>query len=268
MTVARPSSRTRSSSFLRSVTSGTRSSAARVRTRARRAARAAVACRCGRSHGTPPNCSACVISCSATQRSSWSAGASRPFAACARLGATNSSRAGLLGLEHRELVLAEHAPGEEAGDRAGLDRQHAAGDRPQRPELAAEPLAPWARARVSSDVEVGVDPARRGRPPRRPARAGRRRARCRRRRGARPPRRARRAARTAPGSPAGCRFATPRATVPASFQSITCSRMPGVLAPTARRGPSAHVRRGPPRVRAAITGECGSRSSGAASGSS
>ena len=53
--------------------------------------------RCGRSHGTPPNCSACVISCSATQRSSWSAGASSAAAACARFGATNSSRAGLSG---------------------------------------------------------------------------------------------------------------------------------------------------------------------------
>ena len=71
--------------------------------------------RCSRSHGTPPNCSACVISCSATQRRSCSAGASRLFAAWARLGATNSSRAGCVGLEDRELVLAEHATGEEAG---------------------------------------------------------------------------------------------------------------------------------------------------------
>ena len=53
--------------------------------------------RCGRSHGTPPNCSACVISCSATQRRRRSASASSCVAAWPRFGATNSSRAGASG---------------------------------------------------------------------------------------------------------------------------------------------------------------------------
>ena len=52
---------------------------------------------CGRSHGTPPNCSACVTSWSATQRSSSSGSASSADAATARLGDTNSSRAGASG---------------------------------------------------------------------------------------------------------------------------------------------------------------------------
>src|SRR3954468_23465883 len=50
-----------------------------------------------RSHGTPPNWSAWVISWSATQRSSSSLSASRLIAAWARLGETNSSRAGASG---------------------------------------------------------------------------------------------------------------------------------------------------------------------------
>src|SRR4051812_48470985 len=50
-----------------------------------------------RSHGTPPNWSAWVISWRATQRSSSSLSASRLIAACARLGETNSNRAGASG---------------------------------------------------------------------------------------------------------------------------------------------------------------------------
>src|SRR4051794_33241058 len=50
-----------------------------------------------RSHGTPPNWSAWVISWRATQRSSSSLSASRLIAAWARLGETNSNRAGASG---------------------------------------------------------------------------------------------------------------------------------------------------------------------------
>ena len=197
-TIARPSSRTRSNSLRRSVTSGTRSrprgSSSSAPSRSR-----SIAARCARSHGTPPNCSACVISCSATQRRSWSSGASRRARRVGEVGRDEQQPRGLLGLQHRELVLAEHAAGEEARRRrpprspARRRRTCRAG------RLAAEPLAPSARAR-SSQRAAG---SRRSSPTRSTASAAgtgwRRRARCRRRRAARPRPRARRAARTAPG---------------------------------------------------------------------
>ena len=138
---------------------------------------------------------------------------------------------------------------------------------PSGPALAARAAAPRARApspatsRLAS-IQPGAVDRLGGR-----HRLARRRARCRRRRAARPPPRARSSCSNGAGSPAGCRLATPRATVPASFQSITRSRMAGVAAGYGQTGTSATAA-SPSRVRAAITGECGSRSSGAASGSS
>ena len=108
-------------------------------------------------------------------------------------------------------------------------------------------------------------------------------ARCRRRRGARSPPRARPSARNGAGSPEGCSAATPSATLPASCQSTITSRMAGA---DRRPAPTTAGQARPPRparrqrlgtrasrrrlsgVRAATTGECGARSSGAASGSS
>ena len=68
---------------------------------------------------------------------------------------------GLVGLEHRELVLAEHAPGEEARDGAGLDRQHAAGDRAERPGLARDAAPRSGSSTVSSEVRLAsIQPGR------------------------------------------------------------------------------------------------------------
>ena len=150
------------------------------------------------------------ISCSATQRSSWSASASSALGRVGEVGRDEQQPRGRLGLEHRELVLAEHAAGEEAGDRAGLDRQHAArgarraGPCPGRPVGAAGSSTRAHRAVRFASIQPGaVD--RLGAP----ARARRRPGRCRRRRAARPPRRARRSCSNGAGSPAGCRSATP-----------------------------------------------------------
>ena len=239
MIVARPSSRTRSTSFLRSVTSGTRSRLRGLNSSAPSSS-PSISFRCGRSHGTPPNCSACVISCSATQRSSWSAGASEALGRVGEVGRDEQQPRGLVGLEHRELVLAEHAAREEARrprrprSPARRPRARRAARRCPRSAAPRAPAPPPAR-------QVGLDPARRDRRPPPPAPASPARARCRPRRAARPPPPAPRAARTGPGSPAGCRFATPRATVPARFQSITCSRMAGAN-PKSALGPDGHLR--------------------------
>ena len=93
------------------------------RPRARRAARARIPARCARSHGTPPNCSACVISCSATQRSSWSGSALQRRRRMARGWAPRTAAA---------RARRDRAPGTRTGRararrgsrrRAGLDRQ-------------------------------------------------------------------------------------------------------------------------------------------------
>ena len=115
-------------------------------------------------------------------------------------GATNSSRAGAVGVEHRELVLAEHAAGEEAGDRARLGGQQraeaGADDAAQRPEPVAEAVGD--RVQHALAARRGWPrPTRRGRRPRRRAAARPARGRCRRRRGARSPRRGPRGPRTA-----------------------------------------------------------------------
>ena len=118
---------------------------------------------CGRSHGTPPNCSACVISCSATQRSSSSLSASRLTAAWARLGDDEQQPRGRLGLEDRELVLAEHALAEDPRHGADLDRQQRAARGPDRARERAHALAEAGRDRVEHRLQrgqVGLDPQR------------------------------------------------------------------------------------------------------------
>ena len=107
---------------------------------------------------------------------------------------------------------------------------------PSGPSLPADPLRGRARAR-SRATSGWRRSSPRDRPPRPRARAGRRRARCRRRRAAPPRRRAPSSCSNGAGLPAGCMLATPRATVPASFQSITRSRMAG-----ARYGQTGTVR--------------------------
>ena len=79
--------------------------------------------RCGRSHGTAVNWTACVTSWNAIQVSSSSASASRRTAADAMFGATNSSRAGRERIDDDELELAQDALGEIAGEGARLGRQ-------------------------------------------------------------------------------------------------------------------------------------------------
>ena len=120
-----------------------------------------VAAMCSRSHGTPPNCSACVVSCSATQRSSWSGSASSAVAAWPEVGRHEQQPRRAGGVEHGELVLAEHAPGEEAGDRAGLGaQQHAAGgadDPAERAGALAELLGHRVQ-HAAHRAEVGVGP--------------------------------------------------------------------------------------------------------------
>ena len=96
ISVAMSPSRTLSTSERRSETSGSLSTRDGSTSSPPSSSRT-IEAMCGRSHGTAPNCSACVVSCSATQRSSWSASASRASAAWARLGETNSSRAGASG---------------------------------------------------------------------------------------------------------------------------------------------------------------------------
>ena len=92
---ATPPSRTRvDAAPLEVVEVGDCSSAAGVDASAARAARARVPAMCSRSHGTPPNWSACVVSCSATQRSSCvGVGVQRARRRGRGSGATNSSRA-------------------------------------------------------------------------------------------------------------------------------------------------------------------------------
>ena len=142
MTVASPSSRTRSTTSSKSVTSGTRKNDAGFMRTASSSSRS-WACRYSRSHGTPPNCSACVISCSATQRSSWSAGASSDSAACARLGATNSSRAGWSG--------------------SSTGNSYCPSTRPARkPLIAPASTAITPPARIPSGPSLHADPLRRG----------------------------------------------------------------------------------------------------------
>ena len=209
----------------------------------RSAARRTRPARCSRSHGTPPNCSACVVSCSATQRSSWSGSASSVFAACPRFGADEQQPGRRGRIEHRELVLAEHAA--------------ARGSRRSRPPRspssapAAPPSGPSLRAdAVGHRVEHAADRAQVGVDPLRPAdglghrqrrRGGR--ARCRRRRAARSPPPGRPAARTARGRPraAGRRSRAPPARPGSSRSPVPVAgshpRHGGELAPD--RPPSA-----------------------------
>ena len=84
----------------------------------------------------------------------------------AEVGRDEEQPRGRLRVEHRELVLAEHAAGEEARDRAGLDRQHGAGGAPDDAAQRAHALGrlggggvehPAHRAQVRVDPGGAVD---------------------------------------------------------------------------------------------------------------
>ena len=106
------------------------------------------AARCGRSHGTPPNCSACVTSCSATHSAAPRGRRRAAAAACGQVRRDEQQARGRVGLEHRELVLAEHVARHVAEDRADLDGRRRAGS----PRGARQPV----RA-VPGDVEQQIE---------------------------------------------------------------------------------------------------------------
>ena len=202
-TTASPSSRTRSSSFLRSVTSGTRSSPRGSSSSAPSTSRSSSR----EVRAQPRDAAELERVRQLVQRDPAQQlvrGRVEALRGVRQVGRDEQQPGGLLRLQHGELVLAEHAPGEEPGDRAGLERQHAAGDRAQRAGAAGQ-LLRRGLEHERQRLQVGVDPARRGRPARRRARRRRRRAPCRRRRGARLPRRPGELLERR-GSPAGCMF--------------------------------------------------------------
>ena len=281
-TNASPSSRTRSSSARRSDASGRRSRPDGLTSSAPSSSPIRPA-RCSRSHGTPANWSACVVSCSATQRSSWSGSASSVLAAWPRLGATNSSRAGAAGssggksywpstrpARKPEMAPASSASSAPAAPPSGPSRapsRSATGSStpPSERRLAS---IHWPRSTASATgsgvqrLEPGVggdEPLALGGRVRQPLerRAGHPRA----------------AARRCRGPPA--RRDSSRSRVPWWQRS-----KPGLgrhgwrpfhqAPPDAGKGYQRHAAdsASPASERAATTGECGSRSSGAASGSS
>ena len=79
--------------------------------------------RYSRSHGAPENCTAWVISWMLTHSTSSSRSTPRLRAACARFGASSSRRGVHRRVEQRQVVLAEHALGEHARQRAHLRAQ-------------------------------------------------------------------------------------------------------------------------------------------------
>ena len=94
----RPPSRTESHAARRSCSLGRRSSAAgSTSTLTEDSSSRSIAARCSRSHGTPVNCTAWVISWKTTHSSSSASSASKVRAASRRLGATSSSRGGRSG---------------------------------------------------------------------------------------------------------------------------------------------------------------------------
>ena len=155
---ASPSSRTRSSSARRSGQSGRRSRPRRVDVEraeqlaqhGRRGARAATA---RRRTGARASSRAARPSAAAGRGS-----ASSVLAAWPRFGATNSSRAGRVRVERRELVLAEHAA------RRGSRRRRpprAPSSAPAAPPSGPEPRAEPVGHRIEHAAEraqVGVDP--------------------------------------------------------------------------------------------------------------
>ena len=94
----RPSWRTESHAARRSCILGRRSSAAgSTSTLTEESSSRSIEARCSRSHGTPVNCTAWVISWKTTHSSSSASSASKVRAASRRLGATSSSRGGRSG---------------------------------------------------------------------------------------------------------------------------------------------------------------------------
>ena len=193
--VARPSSRTCVDERREVGQVGQPQQAARVDLERAEQLAARIAARCARSHGTPPNCSACVVSCSATQRSSWSGSASSAVAAWPRLGATNSSRAGASGSRTGNSYWPSTRPARKPEIAPASTRQQRArgrADRAERAHAAGRAGRPPGRARRSASS--GWPRSSRGRSTASARGSGRRRAgRCRRRRAARSPPRARRA---------------------------------------------------------------------------
>ena len=160
--------------------------------------------RCGRSHGTPPNCSAWVVSCSATQRSSSSGSASSVRAGVGEVRRDEEQARGRVAGRGRGTRTGPSTrPARKPGDRAGLDGR-APRRRPHRPGPDSAPIRPVdlvgrrvEHAAQAAEVRVGSTRGRSTASGAGSAPAGR--SPCRRRRGARSPPRAVRARGTAPG---------------------------------------------------------------------
>ena len=215
--VARPSSRTRSTSFLRSVTSGT-GQAARVEP-TRRAARSSISFRCGRSHGTPPNCSA-SSSRAARPAQQLVGGALRPLARSPRWARRTAAARAPWGRGPRTRTGRARGP---RGTRSPL-RPRSPAHRRDPPQRTGSPRDP-----LRGGLEHGRQPGevRVDQPARSTASAI---GMC---RGNEPVHAETRRSASSAG-PCSCStgpvaggssLATPRATVPARFQSITRSRL-------------------------------------------
>ena len=96
-----------------------------------------------------------MVSCSATQRSSWSASASSCVGGVAEVRGHEEQPRGRVGVEDRELVLPEHAAREEAGDRARLRGQQRAEAGADDAAERAEPVAQAVGDRVQHALERG-----------------------------------------------------------------------------------------------------------------
>ena len=208
---------------------------------------------CGRSQGTAANCTACVTSWKITQSASSSWSTSIPVATASRFGPTKSSRGGTDGSSSDELVLAEHALADEAEQHADLRRRDVGHARPRGPGQDAEALADTVQQGV--EQRAGGSQVRGG-----PAAAvdplGRRQRR--RRLHARDLRDALRGALGARVEPLGRRRALARAAGEQQREALGELRIDHGTIPASSARPCS--------VRAATTGECGSRSSGAPSG--
>ena len=219
-----------------------------------------------RSHGTPPNWSAWVASCSATQRSSSSGSASSAAAAWPRFGATNSSRAGASGSSSGNSYWPSTRWARKPGDDAHLGGEHAR--RPRRSTGPAQRAEPARRrgprpGRARAHASRGSRRSTRRRSTASAAGTRRRRrdaGRCRRRPAARSPPRARERLERGRVRRGLQREATVSATCAASRQSIIDSMVAGRRRGSrVRRGPRASSRQAARAlaVRAATTGECG-----------
>ena len=198
-----------------------------------------------------------MISCSATQRSSWSARrlerARRPARGSARRTAAAPARRARARRTRTGRARGRPRKPETRRPRPPARRRPAP---PSGPASARSSFSAAGSSTVAQRRQVRLDPARAVDRPRPRAPAARRlEARCRRRRAARPPPRAPRAARTGPGRRRAAGWRPRAPPVPARFQSITRSSVAGSA--TRQRGTGGHAPRARRGVRAAITGECG-----------